>query len=84
MTRQWVGSETPCNKTYTTPFDACTKNYIGKSQFCQFWSSQWLDGVAPAYIAPSLFKLTRIKRLSVEQALVNDKWMTGLHRVLIL
>jgi hypothetical protein len=53
----------------TTLFDACTKTTLGQGNFANFWSAEWLDGVAPADIAPSLFKLTRIKRLSVEQVL---------------
>lgn len=32
-------------------------------------------------IAPSLFKLTRLKRLTVAQAMDSDRWMTGLHRI---
>jgi hypothetical protein len=81
--RPWIGSSTPCDKIDSSLFDACTKITVGKGNIAKFWTSRyrWLDGVAPADIAPNLFILTRLKKLTVEQAMVNDRWMTGLNRI---
>jgi hypothetical protein len=54
---------------------------VGKGNIAKFWTSRWLDGAAPAELAPNLFRLTRLKRLTVEQAMVSDKWMKGLSRI---
>jgi hypothetical protein len=35
----------------------------------------------PADIAPNMFILTGLKKLTVEHAMVNDRWMTGLNRI---
>lgn len=80
-TRPWVGSPTPCDSTDSSLFDACTKITVGKGNIAKFWTSRWLDGAAPAELAPNLFRLTRLKRLTVEQAMVSDKWMKGLSRI---
>jgi hypothetical protein len=34
-------------------------------EIAKFWSHAWLDGQAPAVMAPLLFKLARRKHLSV-------------------
>jgi hypothetical protein len=79
--RPWVGSKTPCDSIDSSLFDACTKINIGRGNIAKFWTSRWLDGAAPADIAPSLYNLTRLKKLTVEQAMANDRWMTGMNRI---
>jgi hypothetical protein len=37
------------------------------------WTSRWLGGAAPIEIDPSLYKLTRLKNLTVAQAMTTDK-----------
>jgi hypothetical protein len=47
----------------------------------KFLTSRWLDGVVPAEMAQNLYKLTKRQKLFVEQAMSNDKWMTGFSRI---
>ena len=79
--RPWVGTSVPCDYTDSSLFDACTSITIGKGDIAKFWTSTWLDGEVPAKIAPHLFLLTRLKNLTVEQAMREGRWMKGLHRI---
>ena len=79
--RPWIGTSVPCDSIDSGLFDACTSITIGKGDTAKFWTSIWLDGEAPVKIAPNLFKLSRLKRLTVEQAMRAGRWMTGLHRI---
>jgi hypothetical protein len=60
-------------------FNACTNITIGNGHIGNFWTSRWFDGQAPADMAPSLYKLTRTKKLSVAQAL-NEDMASSLHK----
>ncbi|KAM0843543.1 hypothetical protein ACQ4PT_057637 [Festuca glaucescens] len=80
-TRPWIGTRMPCDQVDSYLFDACTKITLGKGNIAKIWTSKWLDGAAPAELAPNLYKLTRLKKLSVEHAMASDKWMTGLNRI---
>lgn len=71
----------PCDRIDVSLFDACTNISIRKGDVANFWMSRWLHGAAPAELAPSLFEISRLKRLTVSQAITDDKWMTGLHRI---
>jgi hypothetical protein len=79
--RSWVGSKTSCESIDSSVFYACTKITIGRGNINKFWTSRWLDGVAPVDISPSLYNLTRLKKLTVEQAMVNNRWMTRMNRI---
>ena len=59
----------------------CTKISVGRGDTAKFWTSRWLEGAAPADLAPNLFKLTRLKRLTVDQGMASDRWMVGMQRI---
>ena len=62
-------------------FAACTKISVGCGDKTRFWIDRWIDGVAPATLAPTLFKLASRKNLLVKDALFNGRWMRGLQKI---
>jgi hypothetical protein len=46
-------------------FAACIKIKIGNGQNASFWKDRWLNGLAPAEVAPLLFYIARRKKLTV-------------------
>lgn len=63
--RPWVGTTVPCDQIDLSLFDACTQFSVGRGNIAMLWTTRCLDGVAPAEMVPSLFKLTRLEKLTV-------------------
>ena len=79
--RPWKGTTTPCDAVDRNLFQACTEISIGNGCTAKFWHDCWLEGQAPAHIAPLLVPLAYRKNLTVRDALLNNKWMRGLKRI---
>ena len=79
--RPWKGTPTPCDSSDKQLFSSCTTIQLGDGSLASFWMDRWLNGVAPAVLASEIFKLTRLKRLSVKEAMDNGRWMKGLQRM---
>jgi hypothetical protein len=79
--RPWKGMQIPCDTTDMQLFAACTKITLGNGQNAKFWTDKWLNGSAPAEVAPLVFALARRKQLSVAHALANGRWLRGLSRI---
>lgn len=60
------------NKTVVHLFDASTIVNIGNGKMTYFWGSSWIEGQAPKTIAPSIYKKTRTKNITVFKALRNN------------
>jgi hypothetical protein len=71
----------PCDEKDLQLFAACTKISIGNGHLAKFWKDRWLNGEAPAELAPLLFRLAKGKSLSVADALSNGCWLRGLSRI---
>jgi hypothetical protein len=52
-------------------FFSSTYIIIGNGENTPFWEAKWLNGAAPKYIAPSLFKAARYKQRMVSAELHN-------------
>ena len=76
--KPWVGTEVPCNDTDRLLFNSSTTITIGNGNKARFWHHNWLEGEAPRYLAPQLFKLVRRKNRMVRQELHNGNWITVL------
>jgi hypothetical protein len=48
---------------------------VGNGATDKFWESTWLQGESPKRIAPAIYKLSKKKKRSVQNALVNDNWI---------
>jgi hypothetical protein len=79
--RPWKGMEIPCDSTDIELFSACTRISIGNGATARFWTDRWLSGMAPAMMAPALYKLAFRKKLSVKDALTQGRWMRGIERL---
>jgi hypothetical protein len=56
-------------------FNAAVRFTLGDGQRVKFWLDPWLDGESLAALAPDLFKLCTMRKLTVSEALTNDKWI---------
>ena len=65
----------PCDMIDRDLFYASTVVTVGKGDMASFWFSAWLNGESPRNIAPSLFKTAIRKKISVQDALNNNRWV---------
>ena len=65
--RPWKGSATPCAGPDFALFEACTKISVGDGAKTLFWKDNWLNGSAPAKMAPAIFKRSRCKSISIKE-----------------
>lgn len=73
--RLWVGLDIPCDKSDRNLFNASTIVTVDKGNKDSFWHSSWVNGAAPKNLAPSLFRKSRRKNFTVQQALNNNFWI---------
>ena len=79
--RPWAGTEIPCDKDDIALFYASTTVAIGNGLTANFWNDKWLNGHVPRLLAPDIFRLCSRKNISVYDAISNNKWLLGLHRI---
>ena len=77
----WKGYATPCAGSDFALFDACTKISVGDGAKTLFWKDNWLNGSAPAKMAPTIFKRSRCKSISIKEGFQEGRWMRGLSRL---
>jgi hypothetical protein len=65
----------PCDRTDEDLFNASTMVTVGNGKIAEFWKSSWIQGQAPKSIAPSLFRKTKRKNITVDKALTNNNWI---------
>ena len=65
----------PCDMIDRDLFYVSTVVTVGKGDMASFWFSAWLNGESPRNIAPSLFKTAIRKKISVQDALNNNRWV---------
>jgi hypothetical protein len=73
-----VGLDIPCDKTDQDLFHASTVVTVGNGNKALFWKSSWISGRAPHHIAPSLFKKTRHKNITVNRGLEDNRWISNI------
>ncbi|XP_071680370.1 uncharacterized protein [Lolium perenne] len=76
--KPWVGSETPNDVADLDLFDAATRVTIGNGAKASFWSSSWLHGTPPKDLAPLIFKASRRKNRTVQEALADHNWVADI------
>ena len=77
--RAWNNLEIPCDKVDRNLFYASTVVTVGDGNTTPFWSSNWINGSMAKSIAPLLFEKTRRKKITVRQALTNNKWIDHIY-----
>ena len=76
--RVWNNLDTPCDKTNVELFNASTMVEVGNGKSTIFWTSSWINGKAAKNIAPRLFAKCKRKKIKVDKALNNNKWIEHL------
>ena len=76
--KPWVGLETPNNAADKELFNAATEVTIGDGMTAHFWTSSWLNGMAPMSIAPKIFEASKKKNRRVQNALTNLNWVADI------
>jgi hypothetical protein len=76
--KPWVGSETPNDASDIDLFNAATRVTIGDGAKASFWLSSWLDGSPPKDLAPLIFKASRRKNRTVQNALEGHSWVADI------
>ncbi|XP_073355601.1 uncharacterized protein [Aegilops tauschii subsp. strangulata] len=77
----WAGTEIPGDKDDVALFSASTTVAIGNGLTANFWNDRWLDGHVPRLLALDIFSPCSRKNISVNDAISNNKWLRGLHRI---
>jgi hypothetical protein len=70
--KPWVGMPVPCNEGDRRLFATMTTITVENGAMAKFWESTWLQGESPKRIAPAIYKLSKKKKRSVQNVLVND------------
>jgi hypothetical protein len=71
-------TEVPYNDTDRLLINSSTTVTIGNGDKAYFWHHNWLEGEAPRYLAPQLFKLVHMKNRMICQQLHNGNWSRAL------
>jgi hypothetical protein len=64
-------------------FDDATSITIRSREIAPFWVSPWKNGMMPKYIAPLIFEVSKKKKCTIKQALVNKGWISNIKMVLV-
>jgi hypothetical protein len=49
---------------------------IRDGKFAKFWTSSWIEGKTIKNLAPTLFKKSRRKNITIYKALENNRWIS--------
>ena len=76
--RTWNALDLPCDSQDHELFVASTIVTLGNGKTAMFWTSSWLNGIAPKNLAPTLFLQSKRKKLTVSKALDENRWISNL------
>jgi hypothetical protein len=74
--RPWTELDIPCDNTDGALFDVSTIVTVGKGDKASFWHSHWINGQAPKNLAPNLFQKAKRKKITVLEAMENNRWVS--------
>jgi hypothetical protein len=75
LDKSWSNSELPVDDVDRALFAAATRVTVHNGKSAKFWTSSWVEGMAPATMFPDLFKHSRRKNRCVAEALENEIWI---------
>jgi len=55
---------------------------IGDGKTAKFWTSSWVQGMAPKSFAPTLFKKAKRKNVMLQKAIQDNKWISHITPIL--
>jgi len=74
----WNALELPCDWRDRELFAASTEVTIGDGKTARFWTSSWVNGKTLKSMAPTLFLKSKRKKLTVQMALHENRWIKHL------
>lgn len=72
----WNRLELPCDSRDRELFAASTVVTVGDGRTARFWTSSWIDWMTAKSLAPSLFQKATRKKISVQMALQDNRWIS--------
>ena len=72
----WNKLDLPVDGRDKELFVALTVVTVGDGKLARFWTSSWVGGRTPKAIAPTLFKKSKRKNLTVQKALEDNRWIS--------
>jgi hypothetical protein len=54
---------------------------IGDGKTVNFWTSSWVEGTSPKSIVPNLFRKSKRKKIMVQKALQDNRWVARIQRL---
>jgi hypothetical protein len=79
-TKPWQGLPLPIDDKVRSLFAASVIFHLGDGERLSFWSDCWLDGMCIKEMAPNLFKMCTRKKLTIAQAMLDQRWTRHLKR----
>jgi hypothetical protein len=73
--RAWKALDLPCDSHDHELFAALTFVTVGNGKTAKFWTSSWANGKTPKSMAPNLFHKSKRKRLTVQMAVQENRWI---------
>jgi hypothetical protein len=77
--RAWTNLKVPCDRVDRELFYASTIVTVGDGKMAPFWTSCWINGNMAKSIAPLLYAKSRREKITVHQALKNEKWIDHIY-----
>lgn len=82
--KPWIGTETPCDELDKDLFAASTRVQIGDGQKASFWESNWIGGQSLKSQAPNLYRHSKRKTRTVQDALQQGRWINDIRHSLTI
>ncbi|CAM0877798.1 unnamed protein product [Alopecurus aequalis] len=74
-TKAWAGLPLPIDDRVRALFEASVSFQIGNGASTQFWTDPWCHVGKFSSVFPALFKQCTLRKIKVQSAMENDKWM---------
>ncbi len=82
--KPWIGTETPCDELVKELFAASTKVTIGDGRKAHYWESNWIGGHRLKSLAPNLYRHSKRKNRTVQDALQHGRWINDIRHNLTI
>ena len=82
--KPWIGTETPCDELDKDLFAASTRVQIGDGQKASFWESNWISGQSLKSQAPNLYRHSKRKTRTIQDALQQERWINDIRHSLTI
>jgi hypothetical protein len=75
---EWGGTDLPIDSTDVALFSVAKRVMVHNDVTAKFWTSNWIDGMAPASMFPSLYEHSKKKNRTIAEVMHNGNWINDL------